>query len=86
MGLLYPLCNQKVTSPIFYQHVIDFVFKSLVKQRYQLSESTSGGTQSSVIKRKNALWFVAGCMWRKVKEKLESSTHIGKEDMVLCLM
>ena len=72
-------------SALFYQHVTDIVFKSLIKQHYQVSSEYNDTTTIDDHQRK-ALWYAAGYVCRHVRNKLECSRHMLKEELILCLL
>lgn len=71
--------TRKIPSQIFYQHVTDHMLKSLVKMKYNLSESADCSNNTPLTREEeNSLRYVAGYICKKVKER--------KEDILLSLM
>lgn len=73
------------SSPLFYQHVMEIIFKSLIKSHFQISsDNTTTATMNN--HKKNALRYAAGYVCRHLRKKIENSSHALKEELVLCLM
>ena len=72
-------------SALFYQHITDIIFKSLIKQHYQVClESADVATMDC--RERNALRYAAGYVCRHLRSKLEKSNCSAKEELILCLM
>ena len=74
-------------TPIFYQHVTHEVFKILIKTNYSVPDASSTCIAPPMTREEqNALRFVSGYIIRKVKDKLEASSSLSKNDMLMCLV
>ena len=76
---------RKVFPALFYQRVTDILFRSLVKSHYQIANN-SEPTASLDDQEANALRYAAGFVCRHLRKKIERSTHILKEELIVCLM
>ena len=85
---IYQAVNISKPTPAFYQFVTHEVFKELIKQKYPVQESKSIQKlpQKMTNIEENALHYVAGYICRKVRFRLESSSNLKKNEMILCLM
>ena len=76
--------------PSFYQFVTQHIFKELMKEAYPVVEISGHDCESPgrplTYEEQNALRYVAGYIIRKVQQRLETSTHPRKDEMVLLLM
>ena len=59
-------------SALLYQNVIDIIFKSLIKQHYQICFESIGVATMDCCER-NALRYAAGYVWRHLRSKVEKS-------------
>lgn len=72
--------------PIFYQYVMDIVFK-MIKKRYCIMPVQSGVEESSLTYEEiNALRYAAGYAPRAVGKKLRKSTQPIRAELTLCIM
>ena len=78
----------KIPSPIFYQEVIQHIFKVLVKRKFIIMNPMkfNSGNPPLTREEENSLRYMAGYIYRRVRKQLESLTHKCKDDMILCLM
>lgn len=82
---LGPILSEKSFTALFYQRVTDILFRSLVKSHYQIANN-SEPTASLNDQEANALRYAAGFVCRHLRKKIERSTHILKEELIVCLM
>ena len=80
-----PILSEKSSTALFYQHVTDILFRLLVKSHYQIANN-SNPTVSLNDQEANALRYAAGFVCRHLRNKIERSTHILKEELIVCLM
>ena len=73
--------------PVFFQYVTQKVFKEIVKKEFELSSlhAHSGNSCELTYDDQCAIRYVAGYVCRKVRDKLESSSIIHKNDLILTL-
>ena len=73
--------------PVFFQYATQKVFKEIVKKEFELSSSHahSGNSCELTYDDQCAIRYVAGYVCRKVRDKLESSSIIHKNDLILTL-
>ena len=76
--------------PVFYQFVTHAMFKELIKAHYPVLNNTdvADETPSRPLTHveQNALRYVAGYVTRKLRERLETTSHPNRDEMVLLLM
>ena len=82
---LGPILSEKSSTALFYQRVTDILFRLMVKSHYQIANS-SKPTASLNDQEANALRYAAGFVCRHLRKKMERSTHILKEELIVCLM
>ena len=79
---------RKSASPLFYQHITDLLFNSLVKMNTPVQLVAQTGTPSRLTyEEENALYYVAGYVVRELKKrqsKLKGQQPLDKE-LNLCL-
>ena len=73
-------------TPVLFQHLTDLLFRSLVKQTYQVNKNHSSDDVAMTNDETNVLRYVAGYVCRHLRKKIERSKHPLKEELVLCLM
>lgn len=75
----------QAASPTFFQYVSHRIFKDLVKKKHQIVGCSANQKQPSHLTKheENALRYVSGYVCRSVQNKIKSSTHPNKDDMVL---
>lgn len=75
--------------PSFFQFVTDVVFQQLVKHQFPTIRA-EGDDENAIPpmtqEELNALHYVAGYVCRKIRHRLESSSHPQREDMILCIL
>ena len=66
------LTLKKPTSPIFFQHVTDNIFKQLVKQKYPLPKISAPQLPPLNFEEENAVHYAAGYVIKHLGEKIEN--------------
>lgn len=76
-------------SPIFYQHVTTKIFEDLIKDHFSVPDTSDVSGDSVQVslsyEEYNALRYSIGYVVRSLIEKLTKSSHVQKEEMILCL-
>lgn len=81
---LAPILTEKSSTALFYQRVTDILFRLMVKSHYQIASSKP--TASLNDQEANTLRYAAGFVCRHLRKKIERSTHMLKEELIVCLM
>ena len=67
-------------TPVLFQHLTDLLFRLLVKETYQVNKNHNSDEDFSMMNdEKNVLQYVAGCVCRHLRKKIERSGHPFKE-------
>ena len=70
----------------FFQFVKDKIFDHLIKVEFEVTFGGGNSSNQPLAKEEEmALRYVARYVCRKVREKLESSSHPQKDDMIFCI-
>ena len=77
-------------SPIFYNFMTDTLFRSAIKQYFEIEESSQDTGQQAdelTYDEKNIVRYVAGALYRAVQDKVRRSCHPTpmKKELLLCL-
>lgn len=73
-------------SPVFYQHITDFVFEELIKIKHPFQSPEQCGTTNNITEmEENALRYVGGYVLRNVKTMLEKSENPHKETFLFSI-
>ena len=83
---LHPISGETSSCALFYQHVTEIIFKSLIRSHFQISSASSTYTATINEHEKNALRYAAGYVCCHIRSKIEKSSHALKEELLLSLM
>lgn len=73
--------------PIFYQHVTDLLFEEMIKEEYQVADTSTDTIRKEALtyEERNVLRYVGGYVLRALRKKLERSGQPRKKELLLCL-
>ena len=72
---------------IFYQHVVNFMIKELIKEHFPVCSSTCVDHEPVLsMYETNALRYAAGYIPRALRKKLQKSAELLKDQLILCLL
>ena len=85
---LMELSIGKSASPIFYQHITDVIFKTMIKCHFPVNPVACQAHDVPPLdyQESNALRYAAGYVPRAIRKRLERGSHPLKEELVLCLV
>lgn len=81
------ISTQQPAHPAFYQHVSDVMLEELIRKHFPLGNKPNTSKDTTItMNEANVIRYAAGYTLRRVRKKVEASSHHLKEEMVLCIM
>lgn len=75
------------SDPIFYQYVTDFIFKSIIKEKFPVIEDNQHEVEEVIgYEEQNVIRYMAGYVLRSLQKKLNRSLHPLKKELLFCLI